>query len=138
MVVKTKFKDCKVIPGEPLATQHRLLVAVYTLPKPIKHIVDRTPRTKWKDLNGPKGIQLKNAVIEYLETDISVNYSSAEHMWSKFEAKCRATAGTILGISKGPFGSGKDPNWWNDTVKDSLASKKACFKKWQRSQLQEE
>ncbi|XP_063381902.1 uncharacterized protein LOC134668350 [Cydia fagiglandana] len=138
MVLKKKFKDCKVIPGEPLATQHRLLVAVYALPKPIKTIVNRTPRTKWKDLNGPKGTQLRTAVIEYLETDLSVNYSSAEDMWSKFETRCRAKAAEILGISKGPFGNGKDPNWWNDIVKDSVANKKACFKKWQRSQLQKD
>lgn len=29
------YKDCKVIPGEPLATQYRLLVTVYRLSKPI-------------------------------------------------------------------------------------------------------
>ncbi|XP_047024179.1 craniofacial development protein 2-like [Helicoverpa zea] len=30
------FRDCKVIPGEPLTSQHRVLVAEFEMPKPIK------------------------------------------------------------------------------------------------------
>ncbi|XP_047989345.1 craniofacial development protein 2-like [Leguminivora glycinivorella] len=33
ITVKHKFRDCKVIPGEALTSQHRILVAVYDLPK---------------------------------------------------------------------------------------------------------
>ncbi|XP_063533678.1 uncharacterized protein LOC134743977 [Cydia strobilella] len=136
--VKNKFKDCKVIPGEPLTTQHRLLVAVYTLPKPIKTIVDRTPRTKWKDLDGPKGELLKTYVRGYIEADVEARYNTAEDMWSKFEVQCRAKAAETLGISKGPMGNGKDPSWWNNKVKETLNNKKTLFKKWQSSQLNED
>ncbi|KAI5635164.1 endonuclease-reverse transcriptase domain-containing protein [Phthorimaea operculella] len=136
--IKQKFKDCKVIPGEALTSQHRILVAVYILPKPIKTVIDKTPRTKWKGLDGPKGESLLAAVKEYLEADIEVNYAAAEDMWSKFETYCRAKPSEILGVSKGPLTNGKDPNWWNVKVKETLGNKKELFKKWQSTQSDED
>lgn len=85
-----------------MITQHRLLVAVYVLPKPIKTVVERTPKTKWKDLAGPKGKLLKKVIVEYLETDIGVAYTLAKDMWSKLVTlQCRAKAAEILRVSKG-------------------------------------
>lgn len=105
------------------------------MPKPIKSTVNRTPRTKWKYLDGPKGEQLLKAIDEHLQVDLSAEHLSAEGMWSKFEEICRLKATNILGSSKGAVSTGKDPTWWNDTVKEALASKKTHFKIWQCSQL---
>ncbi|XP_072934923.1 uncharacterized protein [Epargyreus clarus] len=132
---KQKFKDCKVIPGEALTSQHRILVAIYKLPKPLKTMANKTSRTKWKDLNGPKGQLLCDVINEYLKADIELDYTCADDMWSKFEVHGRTKAVEILGISKGPLKNGRDPSWWNGTVKESLANKKELFKKWQMSHL---
>ncbi|KAI5630734.1 hypothetical protein NE865_16553 [Phthorimaea operculella] len=136
--VKQKFKDCKVIPGEALTSQHRILVAVYDLPKPIKTTVDRTPRIKWKELDNSKGEHLLGELKTYLETDLNEEYNSAEEIWTKFEHTCKNKAKSILGVSKGGLSTGKDPSWWSNDIKDTLANKKTLFKKWQSSQRVED
>ncbi|XP_063370240.1 uncharacterized protein LOC134658485 [Cydia amplana] len=133
--LKCGFRDCKVIPGESLTSQHRLLVAVLKLPKPIKMLVDRTPKIKWKELTGPKGKLLLSKMRDYLAQDMETRYQNADSMWSKFQAHCTKEARTTLGVSKGGVSTNKDPSWWDDRVKEALRNKKDLFKIWQSSRL---
>ncbi|CAG4965439.1 unnamed protein product [Colias eurytheme] len=58
------FKDCKVIPGEALTSQHRLLVSKLILPKSIQVNKDRTPRIKWRQLYSEKGTTPSSKEVE--------------------------------------------------------------------------
>lgn len=122
--LKKNFKDCKVIPGEPLTTQHRLLVGVYKLHKPIRQSVDRTARIKWKELPGPKGDSLLKELQSYLTQDIENIYDDSERMWANFEEKCKTSASVILGISRGGLKNGRGPTWWDEEVKAKIEKKK--------------
>ncbi|XP_063544352.1 craniofacial development protein 2-like [Cydia strobilella] len=42
-----RCRDCKVIPGEPLTTQHRILVAEFVMLKSVKVKKDKTPKIRW-------------------------------------------------------------------------------------------
>lgn len=134
--IKSSFRDCKVIPGEPLTSQHRLLVAVFRLPKPIKTLTDKTPRIKWKELTGPKGECLIVSMRKYLTQDLEILHQNADMMWTKLEAHCRGEASKILGISRGGISTGKDPTWWDKEVQEAVNNKKDLFKTWQSSQLE--
>lgn len=45
-----QIKDCKVIPGEPLTSQHRMLLAAMKLKVPIKQKLAKLTRIKWQIL----------------------------------------------------------------------------------------
>jgi exonuclease III len=136
--LRTGFKDCKVIPGEALTSQHRILVGIYKLPKPIKSQVDKTVRIKWKELASDKSDPFREKLNEYLIKDMEKTYENANSMWSNFENECKSHAKSILGISKGGISTNKDPTWWNSVVKESLKTKKDLFKTWQESESEED
>lgn len=131
------YKDCKVIPGNALTSQHRLLVSIMTLPKPLRIHRDKTEYIKWKDVHGPKGIILLDHIFSYLDEDLKID-KPANVMWSDFETFCQDKARQILGVTRKAPPKNKDPSWWNGTVKDLIKSKKEVFKTWQKSGLDED
>ncbi|XP_047995376.1 craniofacial development protein 2-like [Leguminivora glycinivorella] len=131
------YKDCKVIPGEAITSQHRLLVAIVQLPKPITTRRDKSERIKWKELNGAKGNQFISALSLYLEEDLHKS-KTADVMWRDFENVCQKQAKQILGVSKGGTPIKKDTSWWSDEVKLIIKAKRDAFHKWQRSEMEKD
>ncbi|GBP42868.1 Retrovirus-related Pol polyprotein from type-2 retrotransposable element R2DM; Endonuclease [Eumeta japonica] len=74
-----------------MTVQLRILVAVYSLPKPTKTVIDRTSRAKWHHLDGLRSGSPRAVLMEYLEIDMRVNYKLAEDMWYKYETYCCKT-----------------------------------------------
>ncbi|XP_060810006.1 craniofacial development protein 2-like [Amyelois transitella] len=133
-----QIKDCKVIPGEPLTSQHRLLLTALKLKTPIKTKIPRVEKIKWHALNGDKGKAVRDQIIEYLGNTSPENYSSTSKLWENFESFCVATVKRELGVSKGALHSAKDAKWWNNRAKDSVAEKKRLFKIWQNTRSEED
>ncbi|XP_047996392.1 craniofacial development protein 2-like [Leguminivora glycinivorella] len=131
------YKDCKVIPGNALTSQHRLLVAVMTLPKPIKMHIDRSESIKWKELHTPKGSQFLEWAANYVIEDMEENKSGSQ-MWDDFQHICLKNAKASLGISRGGLRLNKETSWWNESVKDLIKAKRKAFKLWQKSSLEED
>lgn len=50
-----QIKDCKVIPGDPLTSQHRLLLAALKLRTPVKVKRPKIETIKWRELGTEKG-----------------------------------------------------------------------------------
>ncbi|CAH0723511.1 unnamed protein product, partial [Brenthis ino] len=123
--------------GEPLTSQHRLLLAALKLKRQIKYKIPRIDRIKWQELNSEKGSNFKNKVLEYLSNDFSSD-DSPTIIWSKFQDACIAQAKSTLGISKGPLHNEKDAKWWNNNTKATVSEKKRLFKKWQESGSEED
>ena len=62
---RTLCKDCKVIPGEALTIQHRLVVLDFKIRKAFsKSSRKMTPRTKWWELKGTKHVMFKNELTK--------------------------------------------------------------------------
>ncbi|XP_046962198.1 uncharacterized protein LOC124531732 [Vanessa cardui] len=131
------YKDCKVIPGNGLSSQHRLLVSVMKLPKPITTHISRADSIKWKELHSIKGSPLLEWAHAYMKEDIESD-KSANQMWSDFERLCLEGAKEILGISRGARRIGKETSWWNETAQHIIKSKREAFKAWQKSGLEED
>jgi hypothetical protein len=118
-------KDCKVIPGESLTTQHRLLVLdlqIKTLRK--KLTVPKIVRTKWWNLKTKQG-SFKEKVLGDSCWDF---IGSANEMWDTVASYLRRVAKEMLGVSKGGVPGQKEAWWWNEGVQEKLKVKRACFK----------
>ncbi|KAH1197968.1 Craniofacial development protein 2 [Glycine max] len=101
--------NCKVIPGESLTTQHRVLVMdvrIRDRAKRRSHMV--APRIKWWHLKGEKQGIFQQKIWEGW---CGQSQGSANDMWNKM---------------------GKESWWWNENVQSKVRVKKECFKEWSR------
>ncbi|KAL5155233.1 LINE-1 retrotransposable element ORF2 protein [Glycine soja] len=122
--------NCKVIPGESLTTQHRVLVMDV-------RIRDRTkrrspmvaPRIKWWHLKGEKQGIFQQKIWEGW---CGQSQGSANDMWNKTSQEIIKVAKETLGESRGFGPRGKELWWWNESVQSKVRVKKECFKEWSR------
>lgn len=126
--------NCKVIPGDGVAPQHRLLVLDIRLRQPLQ-ARKRTmvPNVKWWELNNKeKRHNFAGAVVPRLantpSSDLDVN-----EMWQAAATTMCESARELLGTTKGGKRIHRETWWWNTEVQDAVRKKKAAFKIWQRS-----
>lgn len=131
--MRKNFKDCKVILGEAVITQHRLLLGEVEMPVTLNRKDNSVviPKIKWHRLREPSADHFINDVqdklIEILETSSNM---TANQMWNSFYHFCHEKAVSNLGLSKGKFKDERDTWWWNDSVQKAVSEKKVCFKEW--------
>lgn len=101
------IKDCKVIPGEPLTTQHRLLIVEFQLVHHIKTKTKLPPEIKWKRLSDPESTAFIENLIKYLR-NLTNSEEDNNTMWSNFETFCIKDAKSVLGT----VGSIAETHWW--------------------------
>jgi hypothetical protein len=106
--------DCKVIPGECVVTQHKLLVADFYFQVCVRR--DRgmkITKTRWWKLKGNVSQEFKNRVI----AERSWNESEdADNMWKKMAIHIQKVAIEVFGVTRGNKREPKDTWWWNDEV----------------------
>uniref|UniRef100_A0A1B0DDF9 Endonuclease/exonuclease/phosphatase domain-containing protein n=1 Tax=Phlebotomus papatasi TaxID=29031 RepID=A0A1B0DDF9_PHLPP len=124
-----KFKDCKVIPGEPLTTQHRLLVAdLKVVQQRLNRVNKGPPKIRWHRMESC--VDFIPKIRSYLRLH---HNGTAKEMWSAFESFAVGSAKQMLGESKGGLQSNKETWWWNEEVQKATTDKKEKFKTWQKS-----
>jgi hypothetical protein len=128
-------KNCKVILGEPLTAQHRLLVAKFNLPRKLNLRKEKIARIRWHKLSRQEGIECCAKIKQHMNVGEDM---TADDAWKSFQHGCIEEAEKCLGISKGPISNDRETHWWNDEVKAELANKKALFKKWQGTKTEED
>ncbi|XP_019236800.1 PREDICTED: craniofacial development protein 2-like [Nicotiana attenuata] len=111
-------KDCKVILGETLATQHRLLVMdIDIMMKRQKRYARGRPRIRWGALTEDKAQDLEGRLSTMGAWRSS---GDASTMWSTTANYVREAAREVLGISKGFSGRHQGDWWWNDVVQSKV------------------
>ncbi|XP_019259245.1 PREDICTED: uncharacterized protein LOC109237393 [Nicotiana attenuata] len=129
-------KDCKVIPGETLATQHRLLVMdIGIMMKRKKRYARGRPRIRWGALTKDKAQELEGRLSAMGSWRRS---GDASTMWSTMANYVREAAREVLGVSKGFSGRPQGDWWWNDTVQGKVEAKKVAYAKLAGSTSEEE
>ncbi|PWZ11227.1 Craniofacial development protein 2 [Zea mays] len=119
--------DCKVIPGECVVTQHKLVVADFRFKirlKRNKH--NKVTRTKWWKLKGDVAQTFKKRVIE---EGPWAGEEDANIMWRKMATCIRKIASEEFGLSQGNRREVKDTWWWNEDVQKAIKEKKDCYKR---------
>ncbi|KAL6549155.1 hypothetical protein OROHE_009000 [Orobanche hederae] len=127
-VWRKSFTNCKVIPGESAATQHRVVVLDL---RGKRHLRKRRPqvdpRIKWWKLQG----ESRHTFVAMIAdngmwsdcTDMDI-----DSMWNLLEYNIKEVAKEVLGESKGNGPSSKDTSWWNEEVKQAIKTKRECYK----------
>nr|XP_033508274.1 uncharacterized protein LOC117273268 [Nicotiana tomentosiformis] len=117
--------DCKVIPSETLATQHRLLVMdVGILLRRKKRFVQGQLRIRWGALTRDKAQELEGRLMAMGAWRSS---RDASEMWTATADCIRKAAREVLGVSKGYYGWHQGDWWWNDVVQGKVEAKKAAY-----------
>lgn len=119
--------DCKVIPGESVVHQHKLVVADFRFRIRVQRDKRaKVARTKWWKLNGEVAQAFKERVIKEGPWE---EEGDADSMWMKMATCIRKVASEEFGVSRGSRREVKDTWWWNDDVQKAIKEKKDCFRR---------
>ena len=114
--------NCKVVPGESIASQHRFLMADLTVCRKREKRRRRTPRTKWWRLK-EEGQEYIQKVIDYIK-----NEDTEKLTWVETYPKLVEMAKEYLGETTGGKYHEKELWFWNSEVQHAVEEKKATFK----------
>ncbi|KAK3533362.1 hypothetical protein QTP70_018785 [Hemibagrus guttatus] len=121
-----EISDCKVVVGESVARQHRMVVCRMTL------MVCKTKRskiekkTKWWKLKKEECCEeFRQKLRQALGGQVVLPDD-----WETTAEVIRETGRKVLGVSSGRRKEDKETWWWNEEVQDSIQRKRLAKKKW--------
>jgi hypothetical protein len=117
--------DCKVIPGECVIPQHKLVVADFCF-RVHRQWSKRAqaPRTKWWKLK-EEVVKMFNERV--LKKDPWHEGGDANSMWMKMTTCIRKVASEEFRVTKWGKRETKETWWWNEKVQNAIKEKKECF-----------
>ena len=128
-------KDCKVILGESLVPQHRILVMdVYIQKCKRKDVFTSCPKTKWWNFKGENLAKFKNQLAkeDFWSFEGEINL-----MWNKMANCVKKVAKEILGESKGKKFTRRETWWWSKEIQNAIKEKRDYFIAWQKNKNNE-
>ncbi|KAK3539937.1 hypothetical protein QTP70_019581 [Hemibagrus guttatus] len=130
-----EISDCKVVVGESVARQHRMVVCRMTLMvcKTKRSKIEIEKKTKWWKLK-------KEECCE--EFRQKLRQALGGHVvlpddWESTAEVIRETGRKVLGVSSGRRKEDKETWWWNEEVQDSIQRKRLAKKKWDMDRTEE-
>ncbi|KAK3571395.1 hypothetical protein QTP86_010707 [Hemibagrus guttatus] len=128
-----EISDCKVVVGESVARQHRMVVCRMTL------MVCKTKRskiekkTKWWKLKKEECCEeFRQKLRQALGGQVVLPDD-----WETTAEVMRETGRKVLGVSSGRRKEDKETWWWNEEVQDSIQRKRLAKKKWDMDRTEE-
>ncbi|KAK3513152.1 hypothetical protein QTP70_007486 [Hemibagrus guttatus] len=128
-----EISDCKVVVGESVARQHRMVVCRMTL------MVGKTKRskiekkTKWWKLKKEECCEeFRQKLRQALGGQVVLPDD-----WETTAEVIRETGRKVLGVSSGRRKEDKETWWWNEEVQDSIQRKRLAKKKWDMDRTEE-
>ena len=122
--------DCKVIHGEPVVTQHRLLIVDLRMKVEKKRRKEeRKRKIKVWELRGEKKTEFRQKV----EGTLIERYGNGtfpervEELWSDMQDILVTKATEVCGKTSGKPRQEKDTWWWNDEVQREIKEKKLAL-----------
>lgn len=133
--MKNRLKDCKVILGESLGKQHRLLVTEYftrkraSVPAP-----EPVPKIKWHNLRNDSSLNFITTMKEYISDILALEQDeelTPQQMWTYLHEPCLIVAEEQLGVTRGyQLKRGRETWWWNERTRKAVDAKTKAFKQW--------
>ena len=118
--------DCKVIAGDNVAKQHRLLVCWMTLETRKRKITKTEPRIKWWKLKNEDCCEdFREEIIRALggKEELPDDGTTTANV-------VRDTARKALGVSSKQRKEDKETWWWDEEVQESIRKKRLAKKRW--------
>ncbi|KAL7870677.1 hypothetical protein SRHO_G00081740 [Serrasalmus rhombeus] len=104
--------DCKVVPGESVARQHRVVVCRMRLETKKRKRVKTEPKIRWWKLKEEDGCR---QFREKLQQALGGSEELPED-WEITAKVVRETGKNVLGVSAGQRKEDKESWWWNEEV----------------------
>ncbi|KAK3567223.1 hypothetical protein QTP86_014414, partial [Hemibagrus guttatus] len=128
-----EISECKVVVGESVARQHRMVACRMTL------MVCKTKRskiekkTKWWKLKKEECCEeFRQKLRQALGGQVVLPDD-----WETTAEVIRETGRKVLGVSSGRRKEDKETWWWNEEVQDSIQRKRLVKKKWDMDRTEE-
>lgn len=118
--------DCRVIPGESVTTQHRIVVCKMHLKTMRRKRVKMEHKIKWWKLSEDccrTKFREEMKLAAEKDREIFRDWSATAHVM-------RDIAGKVLGITSGKRKENKDTWWWNEEVQNGIRRKRLAKRKW--------
>ncbi|KAK3556228.1 hypothetical protein QTP70_006930 [Hemibagrus guttatus] len=128
-----EISDCKVVVGESVARQHRMVVCRMTLMVCKKKRSKIEKKTKWWKL---KNEECCEEFREKLRQALGGQVALPDD-WETTAEVIRETGRKVLGVSSGRRKEDKETWWWNEEVQDSIQRKRLAKKKWDMDRTEE-
>ena len=124
------MRDIKVIPGEEVLTQHRMLVSdmIWKFTKPEKKIFTPKLRT-WKLKDKDIVRKFQDEFNNLLEKDEDLAPESVESKWNYLKTNLIKATKLSCGLSKNNNWR-KQTWWWDNSVNDAVKEKRRLWKIW--------
>jgi len=129
-----EIRNCKVIPGDHVTAQHRLLVIdlVIAVKCRQKRKVTMEKRIKWFKL---KNQDHKQAFKERVLRDMDMEMGDVNGWWNRVSESILRAGKEVLGESSGKIWENKETWWFNEKVQQKAQAKKMAKKRWEVTRL---
>ncbi|MCJ8736308.1 hypothetical protein PDJAM_G00258080 [Pangasius djambal] len=130
-----EISDCKVVVGESVARQHRMVVCRMTLVvcKRKRSKIEVGKKTKWWKLKKEECCEdFRQKLRQALGGQVLLPDD-----WETTAEVIRVTGRKVLGVSSGRRKEDKETWWWNEGVQDSIQRKRLAKKKWDMDRTKE-
>ncbi|KAK3561816.1 hypothetical protein QTP86_014395, partial [Hemibagrus guttatus] len=130
-----EISDCKVVVGESVARQHRMVMCRMTLMvcKTKRSKIEMEKKTKWWKLKKEECCEeFRQKLRQALGGQVVLPDD-----WETTAEVIRETGRKVLGVSSGRRKEDKETWWWNEEVQDSIQRKRLAKKKWDMDRTEE-
>ncbi|KAK3557018.1 hypothetical protein QTP70_022905 [Hemibagrus guttatus] len=128
-----EISDCKVVVGESVARQHRMVVCRMTLMVCKQKRSKIEKKTKWWKLKKEECCEeFRQKLRQALGGQVVLPDD-----WETTAEVIRETGRKVLGVSPGRRKEDKETWWWNEEVQDSVQRKRLAKKKWDMDRTEE-
>ncbi|KAK3508090.1 hypothetical protein QTP70_013444 [Hemibagrus guttatus] len=128
-----EISDCKVVVGESVARQHRMVVCRMTLMVCKTKTSKIEKKTKWWKLKKEECCEeFRQKLRQALGGQVVLPDN-----WETTAEVIRETGRKVLGVSSGKKKEDKETWWWNEEVQDSIQRKRLAKKKWDMDRTEE-
>ncbi|KAK3544940.1 hypothetical protein QTP86_029213, partial [Hemibagrus guttatus] len=128
-----EISDCKVVVGDSVARQHRMVVCRMTLMVCKKKRSEIEKTTKWWKLKKEECCEeFRQKLRQALGGQVLLPDD-----WETTAEVIRETGRKVLGVSSGRRKEDKETWWWNEEVQDSIQRKRLAKKKWDMDRTEE-
>ncbi|KAK3506251.1 hypothetical protein QTP70_033602, partial [Hemibagrus guttatus] len=128
-----EISDCKVVVGECVARQHRMVVCRMTLMVCKEKRSEIEKKTKWWKLKKEECCEeFRQKLRQALGGQVVLPDD-----WETTAEVIRETGRKVLGVSSGRRKEDKETWWWNEEVQDSIQRKRLAKKKWDMDRTEE-
>ncbi|KAK3516882.1 hypothetical protein QTP70_028199, partial [Hemibagrus guttatus] len=130
-----EISDCKVVVGESVARQHRMVVCRMTLMvcKKKRSKIEIEKKTKWWKLKTEECCEeFRQKLRQALGGQVVLPDD-----WETTAEVIRETGRKVLDVSSGRRKEDKETWWWNEEVQDSIQRKRLAKRKWDMDRTEE-